>query len=1197
MVLLLSSLTRSVAQVNCPGKAYLFQNSLTDLYEVDLVTGDTTLVIDDILGNESANRTLNAAAFNPVDGYLYAYRSQTNQLVRIDPSTYAVTIITVPGMSTGSYIIGDINTSGRYYIHSPGRDSTQEIDLSDVDGTGPVFIRDFPSTNPTGSDWAFNPVDDFLYSVRSGNNLVKEDTAGNLIFNIPLSGDITSQTGGFGAVYYDLDGNLYVSNNNSGRIFQVPLTHTIADTATTVTSTFFTQGPASSNNDGARCALAVIQLDYGDAPDSYKTTVNSDGPRHYIENDPVLTLGSAVTFEGDALGVDANSDDEDALSTSLSLDFDFSVQVPYTNTLNQTAYVYAWLDLNEDGQFSADEIRTTTVGQGSGDLSFNWSELSCFSDTVTYLRVRISYDQLSDNTATNSLDERSCGLAIEGEVEDYAVRTNKLALYTSLTNVLCNGDLTGEVNLTVTGGSGTYTYLWTGPLGFTSTAPNIGTLAAGSYSVTVTDVVSFCSEMLSFDITENTALGITIDDLQNATCDNDGKGSVILSITGGATPYTYLWSDGATTKDRLDLDPGTYDVTVTDANGCTSVETITIGGGNTIPDTPAAINERICIGTQALLEFADSAAGVTYTWYTSESSNDIISIGNSFLTDTLQESTTFYVSCTIDSTGCESLRAEVFVEVVDFKCNALKQYWKFSGVEYDVTYRQDERLYISLNKEDQRAISSEQVSFTLYRIDGNVKTIVNFQTDTTVPYIFDEQGIDFIDSGAGDYSLEVCQQFAPPYAPDTVNCCYEIPFSVSAVDGNCGVLNWSIDGVIAREYYDKGESLYFSALSDNWTPTPEKVIFRIYKQEGSQENLLDEYLDNTAPYQYNDSTAFVPTVGGIYKVKVYVHLPGGEVCFKQVLFYVNGEGSSNPFPICETLDWQLEGVHEGHAIELGDTLNITVNTDGWPRVPNKITYRLFEVVGLGTENEILVSEDTNAPFNFQWTADRSSLMKVKFYADFGNDGTCFYQLQFVAGEGAEQVCDDLIWSIQGIDNLQTYAPGTTFYPSLRLEDWVEAPHIVDFDLYRVENGVEVLIDSETINANPPYEFRSDVGLTVNEEGFYVLKAYTLLCSGERCFKQVKFIISTDAGNSNTRVANFYPNPAVNTLNVTLVDKQVSEAVYVTLYNTSGIKVVDRQVLTEGEAIVNISGLPFGIYQVVLENDSTGVIDSFKVIKE
>ena len=144
---------------------------------------------------------------------------------------------------------------------------------------------------------------------------------------------------------------------------------------------------------------------------------------------------------------------------------------------------------------------------------------------------------------------------------------NLIVTHTQM-NVLCAGDSTGTILVSVTGATEPVTYTW----GHGSTGPGVGNLPAGNYVVTIMDAAG-CVETLEIFITEPDPLTITIDSIAPLT-DTEG-GLVHITAGGGVPPYTYMWLDPigtpSTNEDLNDLDvSGFYEVTVTDANGCTT---------------------------------------------------------------------------------------------------------------------------------------------------------------------------------------------------------------------------------------------------------------------------------------------------------------------------------------------------------------------------------------------------------------------------------------------------------------------------------------------------------------------------------------------------------------------------------------------------------------------------------------------------
>jgi len=131
------------------------------------------------------------------------------------------------------------------------------------------------------------------------------------------------------------------------------------------------------------------------------------------------------------------------------------------------------------------------------------------------------------------------------------------------TDLSCFNAGNGAATAVVTGGTAPFTYLWnTG-----ATTQSISGLAAGTYSVLVTDNLN-CTQNVDAVVTQPALLQAATA-VSNVTCFGFNNGAIELTVTGGTTPYSFAWSNGSTAEDLTGLGPNTYNVVVTDANGCT----------------------------------------------------------------------------------------------------------------------------------------------------------------------------------------------------------------------------------------------------------------------------------------------------------------------------------------------------------------------------------------------------------------------------------------------------------------------------------------------------------------------------------------------------------------------------------------------------------------------------------------------------
>lgn len=185
-----------------------------------------------------------------------------------------------------------------------------------------------------------------------------------------------------------------------------------------------------------------------------------------------------------------------------------------------------------------------------------------------------------------------------------------LTASTSQTDVLCNGGSNGSTTVNITGGTGTYSYLWA-PYG--GTAATATGLTAGNYSCLIKDA-NGCQITENFTITQPSVL-TAIQSQINATCSTNGQAAV--TATGGTTPYTYLWSpSGAVTSIVTGLTAGNHSVLITDANGCTLTKTYIITTTNTLVAS-ASKTDVFCNGTStgsATVVPSGAPEPFTYVW-------------------------------------------------------------------------------------------------------------------------------------------------------------------------------------------------------------------------------------------------------------------------------------------------------------------------------------------------------------------------------------------------------------------------------------------------------------------------------------------------------------------------------------------------------------------------------------------------------
>ncbi len=190
---------------------------------------------------------------------------------------------------------------------------------------------------------------------------------------------------------------------------------------------------------------------------------------------------------------------------------------------------------------------------------------------------------------------------------------------TTAANTACTG-ANGAVNLTVTP-AGTYTYAWSN----SATTQNLVNVGAGSYTVTVS-AGGNCTATASYTVPNNAGVPSLAANPNSATC-GTANGSIDLTVSPSGS-YGFAWSSGASTEDLAAITPGSYAVTVTAVNGCTSSTSVQVQNSTpSLPLSGIAMPNSSCQLPNGSIDLSIGQAGLlTFQWSNGASSEDLQNI-------------------------------------------------------------------------------------------------------------------------------------------------------------------------------------------------------------------------------------------------------------------------------------------------------------------------------------------------------------------------------------------------------------------------------------------------------------------------------------------------------------------------------------------------------------------------------------------
>jgi hypothetical protein len=527
----------------------------------------------------------------------------------------------------------------------------------------PAFVPSPNTTTQDTSPFPDNDVDNDNNAVRALNGEVytnaitliagtepQENGYVNLTMDMALCGNLA--IGNF--VWNDINKNGIQDAGEDG-INGVTVTILFPDGVTTATKQTFNWNPSNG-------AQPIPGSGAG-----YYDFINL-GPGTYTLT---FSTPSGYTPSPEKQGVDDTKDSDPDASGNVTVTLDIpSAATPNTSNLNVDAGYYQAVPAPAARQSSAPcnlqvslegtdplcykhvtgSIKTTVTGN-VGTLKYSWTNGSTGANlsNVGAGKYRLT---VKDNSTGCEVTSNSVTLVNPDKLTASASSVSKDGY-----NITCADGKSGNIELNVAGGKGTYTYEWSNGV----TIKDLSGVAAGKFTVLIKDE-SKCTVSTSITLTQPASKLEATPIVRNITCSNPA-GAIDLKVAGGKAPYAYAWSNNESGSSVENLSAGNYTATVKDALGCevaTTVELKKYDLDVKLVADRSTLNTAAGITSATLrAEATGGAKGYTYTW------SDAASLNGSDKVATVKPTANTEYSVTVkDAEGCTAT-ASLLVKVAN----------------------------------------------------------------------------------------------------------------------------------------------------------------------------------------------------------------------------------------------------------------------------------------------------------------------------------------------------------------------------------------------------------------------------------------------------------------------------------------------------------------------------------------------------
>ena len=327
---------------------------------------------------------------------------------------------------------------------------------------------------------------------------------------------------------------------------------------------------------------------------------------------------------------------KDVKGCSLTQTFSITQPAAITTTFNHT----------DEFCVNADGTATVNVSGGNGSYTYSWS-------TTPVQTSSVATNLAAGNYSVQISDIKNCkgqGVITIGNV------SNMLAQISNKKDVTCNASCNGSATVSISGGSGPYTYNWLSIPNATN--QSVSNLCPGTFTVKVTDALG-CYTTTAVSITEPPAMTYSVSG-NNLICSGNST-SLSSTVTGGSPNYSYNWQPGNLSGFSITVSPTVttgYSLTVTDSKGCVgAVKVYSVTVNPPLSISSGGNNLTVCpnVNTSITVNANGGDGNYTYLWQPGNLSSNNITVN--------LQSTTIYTVTISDGCGTSPVSTTVSVTV------------------------------------------------------------------------------------------------------------------------------------------------------------------------------------------------------------------------------------------------------------------------------------------------------------------------------------------------------------------------------------------------------------------------------------------------------------------------------------------------------------------------------------------------------